>query len=88
MIRMMTWRWAGLGPRGTRLRDIVGSDGQRAWVPGIRINQFEFLCGPTAGGSGVYDCGGKPRGDTLSRLSCHSVTSAKGKEHVEGKWHR
>ena len=57
MIRMMTRRWAGLGPRGTRLRDIVGSDGQRAWVPGIRINQLivsEFLCGLTAGGSGVY----------------------------------
>jgi len=59
-------------------------------VPGIRINQLivsEFLGGLTAGGSGDYDCGGKPRGDTLSRLSCHSVTSAKGKNHVEGKWH-
>ena len=30
-------RGAG-APRGTRLRNIVGSDGQRAWVPGIRIN--------------------------------------------------
>ena len=73
---MLSRRWAGLGPRGNRLRDIVGSDGQRAWVPGIRINQLiEFLCGPTAGGSGVYDCGGeaKPRGDTLSRFNPATV---------------
>ena len=62
MIRGYHGGGRGWGPAEQDV-DIVGSDGQRAWVPGIRINQLivsEFLCagGPTAGGSGVYDFGG------------------------------
>ena len=65
------------------------NDGQRAWVPGIRINQLivsEFPCGPVfttpvfTQGDPVFTTEEAANQEGTPELlgACHSVTSAKG----------